>query len=418
MRVTYIINNQFPADGVGNSIVNLCRLLRSLGHDLKVLHEKEVNPPDDLRDTFAPATYEEFERHDGAIAAGPAVAHWLQSDLILVDYSTFYPLARVVALPVRGTTVFIYHGVTPPKLWSSPTGLDDVCKGVEHLPLARHADFAVTASPFTRDELIAAGVDKDRIAVLPYCVHPDRFCPQPKDATLQRLWNLQGHFVLLYVGRMARNKRIDVLVRGLAAAQKSDLPIKLLLVGDSESEPYRLETEKAQALAAELGVDEDVVFTGPVRDELLPRYFNLADLYVTASLHEGFGFPLVEAMSAGKPIVAGRSASIPWVVHDGGRLFDPEDGAGMGVAVLELLQSVMDRPAPPAEPPRLCFVVPRYGPGFSGGAETLCCAWAETCHRAGWPVQVVTTTTEDMVLWENHFGAGDEELNGVPVKRF
>lgn len=87
-------------------------------------------------------------------------------------------------------------------------------------------------------------------------------------------------------------------------------------MGDHDSSPALREiTAEARAVAARLGITRDVIFTGRVDD--LPRYLRLADLYVTASLHEGFGVPLIEAMACGIPVVAGRSGAMPWVPRRG-----------------------------------------------------------------------------------------------------
>ncbi len=418
MRVSYFINNLFPGDGVGNSIVELCRLLIGEGALLRVYHERKVRPPEDLRDLFTQASFDELPVPPAGSDLEADLEHYHKSDVVFFDYSVYYPLAQAITLPCRGKKVFIYHGVTPPHLWSSRRGQSDLVRGVDRLGLARHADYVVAASSFAARELTDRGVDPARVVVLPYCVRSHRFHPQPRDAALRDALGLAGHFVLLYTGRMARNKRIDTLVAGMAAARRrGGLPLKLLLVGDSESAPYLPEVRRAQAQAERLGVQDHVIFTGKVADEELPRYFQLADLYVSASLHEGFGIPLVEAMAAGKPVVAARAASVPSVVGDAGGYFEPGDAHGMAGAVVELLNSALSPPRPVGAP-RLCFVVPRYGPGFAGGAEALCRGWAETCHRAGWPVQVVTTTTDCMRHWNNRFAAGADTLNGVPVRRF
>ena len=88
---------------------------------------------------------------------------------------------------------------------------------------------------------------------------------------------------------------IDLLVEALAIVRQSVLNAVLLLVGDDASNPAIIETvTKAKARAQELGVTFHVIFTGVVDDQA-PCY-RLADVYATASLHEGFGVPLIEAV--------------------------------------------------------------------------------------------------------------------------
>jgi hypothetical protein len=92
----------------------------------------------------------------------------------------------------------------------------------------------------------------------------------------------------------------------------------------------------ARARAEELGVAGAVIWAGRV-DELLP-YYRLADVYVTASLHEGFGVPLIEAMACGVPVVASRAGAMPWVLGNAGLLCKPGDAADLAAQVLRVLQ--------------------------------------------------------------------------------
>jgi glycosyltransferase involved in cell wall biosynthesis len=415
MRISYLINNLYPGDGVGNTIIELSRYLLRRGHDLRILHEKTALPPDDLSDRCLRLRLEELHHIS---RRSPAGNHFRGSEILLFDYSVYYELAQAIRMPHRATKLFVYHGVTPPAFWDSETGKADLIAGVDNIALAREADLVVVASDFTRREMLTHGIEEDKIAILPYCIRGDRFHVRPRDLRLQKLWNLRDHFVLLYAGRMASNKRIDELVRALAAARKSGLPLKLLLVGNDKAEPYASQARQALALAEALYVVDHVVFTGSVTDEALPACYSVADLYVSASVHEGFGIPLVEAMASGKPVIAGRAASVPWVVGDGGKLVEPGDHAAMGHEIAEILRSIQTPPAPAEGPPRLCFVVPRCGQGFAGGAENLCWSWAQTCRAAGWPVHIVTTTSDSMIAWNNAFPPGEEMVSGVPVLRF
>jgi hypothetical protein len=71
----------------------------------------------------------------------------------------------------------------------------------------------------------------------------------------------------------------------------------------------------------------------------LPTYYRLADVYATASLHEGFGVPLIEAMASGVPVIASRVASHPWVVGEAGELYAPGDAADLARSAVRLLQN-------------------------------------------------------------------------------
>jgi glycosyltransferase involved in cell wall biosynthesis len=416
VRVTYLINNLYPADGVGNSIVELSRYFLARNADFLIGHVAEAIPPDDLAGRCVSVTAAELEGKPEDVC-GPAAHHFWNSDLVLVDYAVYHELADAIAWPHPGFKILVYHGLTPLSLWQCDIGRLDLSESHQKLSLARAADFCVVASDSARRELVMAGIDPAKIVLMPYCVRGDRFHPRPRDLRLERLWGLRDHFVLLYAGRMAQSKRIPWLIRAFAAARASGLPLKLLLVGNDHTEPYRSQARLAQQLADELGVGRHIVFAGSVGEDVLPFCFNLADVYVSASVHEAFGIPLVEAMASGKAVVAARAASVPEVVGDAGRLVDPDRPEAMAEAVIEILSGQTAEHLP-QKPPRLCFVTPRYGPGFSGGAEALCRFWAEACHKAGWTVKVVTTTSDSMVDWSDAFPTGTTTLDGVLVERF
>ena len=143
----------------------------------------------------------------------------------------------VVRLPSR---VFIYyHNVTPPGLWGTDEERDHLYQGQYGIgELAPYADLIVTPSPFNADQLVDEhAYDRDRIRVLHNAVALDRFAPGPKDADLVRRHKLAGRQVILFVGRLAGNKRIDLLVEALPLVQQKVPNAVLMLVGDDRTNP-------------------------------------------------------------------------------------------------------------------------------------------------------------------------------------
>jgi alpha-1,3-mannosyltransferase len=100
---------------------------------------------------------------------------------------------------------------------------------------------------------------------------------------------------LLYVGRISRNKRIDLLLRALAGVKKAGVPFELHLVGPD----WDNLTAPLAALARTLGLEENLLWTGPVSDARLREEFAAASYFLSASAYEGFGLSAVEAMAAG-----------------------------------------------------------------------------------------------------------------------
>ncbi|MBI4020056.1 MAG: glycosyltransferase family 4 protein [Candidatus Aenigmarchaeota archaeon] len=105
--------------------------------------------------------------------------------------------------------------------------------------------------------------------------------------------------MLLYVGRIAGNKRVDNLIRAVASL-KGRMPVKLYIAGDDWM-GLRTGLER---LARDLGVSGNVVFAGRVSDREKLRLLARAQFFVSASEYEGFGISILEAMAAGVPVIA------------------------------------------------------------------------------------------------------------------
>jgi glycosyltransferase involved in cell wall biosynthesis len=89
---------------------------------------------------------------------------------------------------------------------------------------------------------------------------------------------------------------------------------------------------------AQLGLQEQVTFTGYVPDEDLPALYNAAELFVFPSLYEGFGLPVLEAMACGAPVVTSNTSSLPEVAGDAAILVDPYDVNAIAQAMRQVLE--------------------------------------------------------------------------------
>ncbi len=248
-----------------------------------------------------------------------------QADLSIVQYPLWYPLAERIR-DTAGHKLFWYHGVTPPELWGSERDVDLLRNSQIRTALAWHTHLAAVTSPYTGQELVAlSGLPATRLRTVPLGLDLSRFATPVDENALTALgerWGVGGRDVVLFVGRVAGNKRIDLLIDAMARLRQSHPAASLLVVGDgtySEAARGLLGQLEQQVEAA--GLTDRVIFTGRV-DDLAP-YYQMADLFVLPSEHEGFGIPLAEAMSAGTPVLAGASGAMPWVVGEG------EDAAGL-----------------------------------------------------------------------------------------
>ncbi|TET16275.1 MAG: glycosyltransferase family 1 protein [Dehalococcoidia bacterium] len=144
-----------------------------------------------------------------------------------------------------------------------------------------------------------------------------------------------GKLNILFVGRMEKRKGFKYLL-GAYEKVKRELPQCRLIVVGPQDRSY----EKYQRLAVKRNL-KDVVFTGYVSYEELPRYYKSADIFCSpATCWESFGLVLLEAMAAGKPTVASDIAGYAAVVNDGvdGLLVKPRDEKALAGTILQLLQ--------------------------------------------------------------------------------
>lgn len=119
--------------------------------------------------------------------------------------------------------------------------------------------------------------------------------------------------LLLYIGRLVSNKRIDLLIRTLALVRQHMPEAQLVLVGPD----FEGMANSLQELAQTLGVLDAVTFAGQVSDETLAAWLSKANAFVTASEYEAFGISVLEAMSTGTVPVVNRLASFQHFIQDG-----------------------------------------------------------------------------------------------------
>ena len=146
--------------------------------------------------------------------------------------------------------------------------------------------------------------------------------------------DFKNNKIILYVGLDKPTKNICTLIRAFYELKKKIKNVKLIKVGGYE---WKSERIKILKLIRELKLIEDIIFTGYVNDEDLPLFYNVADVFIFPSLYEGFGLPILEAMSCGCPVIASNVASISEVVGDAGILIDPLDVNGFTNAMYDIL---------------------------------------------------------------------------------
>lgn len=155
-----------------------------------------------------------------------------------------------------------------------------------------------------------------------------RFNSGVKASKIIKKYNLKNKKILLYVGRIAPHKGVHLLLESFNIVKNKIPNAKLIIVGKSTFNAY---FKKLKKLA-----DNNVIFTDFIPDEDLPYYYAACNLYVTASLWEGFDIPICEAQACGKKVVAFKIGSHPEVVKNG-ILVNNKDIKAFSQAVIKLL---------------------------------------------------------------------------------
>jgi glycosyltransferase involved in cell wall biosynthesis len=175
----------------------------------------------------------------------------------------------------------------------------------------------------------------EQIELLLNGVDVDRFTAHHDPVTVKAELGIpSGCKVVGIVGRIAEEKAQDDFIKAARIISQHEPETVFLIVG-AAGDPRLL--ERLRRLTMELGVDDKVRFIGYVAD--MPKVYAALDVLVLPSRWEGFGLVLVEAMAAGKPIVATQVGGIPEVVADGetALLVPPSDPPAIAAAVVSIL---------------------------------------------------------------------------------
>jgi glycosyltransferase involved in cell wall biosynthesis len=213
--------------------------------------------------------------------------------------------------------LWVYHGLTPPRFLSGfkEKALARV-RMAAYLASMRRSNLVQADSVYVTGELRSAGVAASKLVAMPLGVDLARFSAGDGRG-IRAKFGIGDSFLLLYVGRLASLKHVDDLIR--AVSRMGGANVKLMIVGSGP------ERERLEALAKELRVDGLVAFAGRVDDVELPDYYAACDAWATASRHEGFCVPIVEAMAAGKPVIVPDVAAMPETAGEAGLKYRPGD---------------------------------------------------------------------------------------------
>lgn len=184
---------------------------------------------------------------------------------------------------------------------------------------ARSADMIITASEFSRNEIIRhLRIDRDKITVIPSGIDREVFHPptDQKDVELVKSRYMLPQRYLLTTGSYAPHKNQKTVLDAYGASRLPHEGVGLVMVGPNDATGYAIGYACIKERVQALRLEDKVRLLPAVPLQDLVTIYGGAEFFVTASLYEGFGFTPLEAMACGVPVVASNAASIPEVCGD------------------------------------------------------------------------------------------------------
>ena len=305
MKVVQILPTLSFGDGEGNDAIALKEIIGKMGYSTDIYAENI--------DKRLP---------EGTAIKADKLRDLKKDDVLIYHKSTGTDLSFKID-NYKCRRVMIYHNITPPDFFrpysASATQLTEYgYKGVEYL--RDKMDYVLAVSEYNKSELIRMGYTC-KIDISPSLTKFEDYEQAPDEATMKKYRD--GKKNIIFVGRIAPNKRQENIIRAYYCYKKLEPNSRLILVGSANGmENYN---ERLVKYAGALGLSDDVVFPGHIKFSEILAYYHVADAFVCMSEHGGLCVPLVESMFFGVPIVAYDTSAISETLGGSGVLLDSND---------------------------------------------------------------------------------------------
>lgn len=186
------------------------------------------------------------------------------------------------------------------------------------------SDKIIAISESTKDDIVKKSrlaPDKVKVIYLAYDKNLYKPCSDDKIREGLEKYGIKGRYVINLSSTLWYRKNLIGLLKAFKVVKSRKVEgLKLVITG---KKGIAKGENKLSRLIDEMGLNDDVLFTGYVDIADLPVLLNGADAMVFPSFHEGFGLPLVEAMGCGCPVITSNISAMPEVVGNAGMLVDP-----------------------------------------------------------------------------------------------
>lgn len=303
-------------DAIGHEVLGIQRVLRAAGYESDIFVETADHRLESL-------TRDYRELVDAS-----------HPDNLLLHHFSLGSRASRTAFALPDRMALIYHNITPPEYFVGVhRRLARQCfRGRRELQAyATRCDLALGDSEFNRRDLEALGFPRTAVLpVVPDFSHLDRTPHRLVADQFDDDWTN-----ILFVGRVIANKKIEDLIRFFHAYHTTFNPRSRLLIVGAHS-GFERYLESLHQLVATLGLAH-MHFVGHVSDEELVAFYEIADLFLCASEHEGFCVPLVESFYKQIPVLAYAATAVPSTMDGAGVLYEDKDPAHVALLMDTIL---------------------------------------------------------------------------------
>ena len=362
MRIAIFSDNFYPElSGVADSVMTLAEELASLGHDVCICAPR-------------------YTKKDYAVAGLSMEEPFLGDRVRIIRFSSFHfsgpTLQARMVIPYFFRWLFL-RSFRPDVIHTQMffgTGLEALAAakclrvpliGTNHTAISEFVRYApIKGAWLTRFSLRAVSWYYNQCAVVsapsrsvfdemlengftrPYQVISNPFdleffhpVPEEKKQELKRSFSF-SEATLIYAGRFAQEKNIDVILRALPIVKKTIPHIMLVLAGHGSERPA------LEALVQELGISENVKFLGTLDKSRLADAYRAADVFVTTSTSETQSMVLLQAFASGLPAIGVNARALPeYINRENGFIVEPGDSAALAERIIYLFQRPAERQA-------------------------------------------------------------------------
>ncbi len=318
-------------NGVVMSIITLQFGLAELGHDVRILTLSETTQSYMEGNVYYIGAYDVSNIYPDAkmkIKRGKEELHhilnWKPDIIHTQSEFTMFHLAKKISkrlsIPMVHTYHTMYEDYTHYFSPSKTMGKKTVKKLANYI--SNHVQTMIAPTNKIYNVLKEYDVTCP-IRVIPSGIHLEKFQISISQAAIGELKNdlniPRNNWVMLSVSRIGKEKNIDELIRYMKSLKDNN--ISLVIVGDG---PYRTELER---LTKFFDLENNIIFAGMVHPKYIPTYYQMANIFVSASTSETQGLTYIEALASGTPILCKRDECLDDVLIEGvnGYAFDDEN---------------------------------------------------------------------------------------------